>query len=184
MPSALVRPKHPLLVFDREAIEGDEVVDPAHGQHVASCLPGPAGPDERDVSREANRWIGQASCWVAGTRCPSVPAIGVNGARSAGAADGATSRHASAPKAITRFTPPADTSGVRGRRKAPTASAAVNPRSEVELEEMVRVGALREDPELRQREGHVQLLATWLRRPYARACASPIALDDARDRLQ
>src|SRR3954454_10653544 len=126
----------------------------------------------------------QASCWAAGTRCPSAPAIGVNGARSAGAADGATSRHASAPKAITRFTPPADTSGVRGRRKAPTASAAVNPRSEVELEEMVRVGALREDPELRQREGHVQLLATWLRRPYARACASPIALDDARDRLQ
>jgi len=52
--------EHPLLVFDREAIEGDEIMDPAHRQDVASGLPGPPGRDERDVSRAANRWIGGA----------------------------------------------------------------------------------------------------------------------------
>ena len=62
-----------------------------------------------------------ASCWVAGVLSVA-PLIDSNAPRSAEPSDGATSRTRRLPNAITMFTPPADTSGVRSCRNAATAS--------------------------------------------------------------
>src|SRR5207245_591076 len=41
-----------LLFLDREPVEGDEVVDPTHGENVAAARSGTARRDDRDVSGE------------------------------------------------------------------------------------------------------------------------------------
>jgi hypothetical protein len=74
----------------------------------------------------------------------------VNRARPAGAAHGATSRHASRAEGDDEVHP----SGRHVGRAQPAEGAdrfrGRHPRLDVELEEVVRVGAVREDPELRQ----------------------------------
>ena len=90
------------------------------------------------------------SCCVAGARRPS-PSIGSNGASAAGVASGSSHRHSAAPKPTTMFEPPAVTAGSRNPPSARTNLLVGDAGLEVELEVVVRTGALGEDPGLRHR---------------------------------